>query len=285
MAQKIAIALLHGFRSQTEQFANDVHRELMDRCIPQIGTDIVLRVVDWADVLSNTEKQLLQRLSAVETLYYPQMRTFITEWIADALAYQQMPHDRRLYDCIHELFAQTMRDLARAAGENAPLCIIAHGLGSVIASNYIYDLQNAHKGLIAPNVLAQIADTPMERGETLSLFYTISSPIALWNMRYPNFGTPIAFPHPALPDHYRNLPTEWINFYDPQDVFGYPLKALNAAHWETVTEDRPINTGRVIDHLTPQSQRQYGTAKTILQPIADKVIEVWRSANQVHAAR
>jgi len=37
-----------------------------------------------------------------------------------------------------------------------------------------------------------IGNTPLERGETLTLLYTLGSPIAIWSLRYPDFGVPIA---------------------------------------------------------------------------------------------
>lgn len=285
MTRKIAVAIINGLGSQTEQFAENLCRGLLDRCNPQIGAELVLRVVNWADTLRHDEAMLRHRLGASTALHYPRMRAFISELIADGLAYQPTPGDRRLYDDIHAVFAQTLNDLARAAGADAPLCVIAHGFGSVIASNYFYDLQHPRRDLIAPAVLREIDNTPLERGETFALFFTLSSPIALWNLRYPDFGTPIAFPPPTLFDYHPDIAAAWINYYDPQDVLGYPLKALNEAYWRAVTEDRPVSTGRVIENLTPHTQAHYSSARAILDPIAHQLIETWRSVNEVQLAR
>ena len=51
--------------------------------------------------------------------------------------------------------SQTLAELAQEAGPDAPLCVIAHSLGTIIASNYLYDLQvDPVKHLIGDNVRA-----------------------------------------------------------------------------------------------------------------------------------
>ena len=49
--------------------------------------------------------------------------------------------------------------LAQEAGPDAPLCVIAHSLGTIIASNYIYDLQvDPFKHLISDAPRVMVAD-------------------------------------------------------------------------------------------------------------------------------
>ena len=48
----------------------------------------------------------------------------------------------------------------------APLCVVAHSLGTVIASNYLYDLMKRRGSFMGTRVRGQINGTPLERGET-----------------------------------------------------------------------------------------------------------------------
>jgi hypothetical protein len=278
MTRKIAVAVIHGIGSQTADFADTLIDQLTRWCSPKTGLDVVIRPVHWANVLLAEEIALITRLHAGGTLRFPLLRGFMVNFIADAVAYQVTPHDRETYDAIHAVFAAGLRDLAAAAGADAPLCIIAHSLGSIIASNYIYDLQ--HQRLLSDEVRAQMADSPLERGETLALLYTLGSPLALWSLRYHDFGKPIMFPPPQLATHCPpDMPAEWINFYDPDDVISAPLKTLNEQYADVVTEDRAVNVGGIIEQWNPLSHLRYLSDKDVVRPIADRLIAVWSALN------
>src|SRR5262249_34861522 len=156
---------------------------------------------------------------------YPTLRRFMIDFAADALAYLPIPGYRGIYDSIHAIVAQGIKTLAAKAGPEAPLCIIAHNLGTVIARNYLYYLQVfPRKKLICAPVRRAMGKTPLDKGETLAALFTMGSPLALWSLRFNNFGTPITVPSPELAAYHAALQGEWTNFYDASDVIGYPLK-------------------------------------------------------------
>ncbi len=107
----------------------------------------------------------------------------------------------------------------------------------------------------------------------------MGSLIALWSMRYPEFGKPITFPPPELHTHYPNLPYEWVNMYDPDDVVGYPLKTLNEQYRAVVTEDREVNVGNLLEQWTPISHLRYWGDMDVIHPIADQLVAVWEALN------
>ena len=47
--------------------------------------------------------------------------------------------------------------------------------------------------------------------ETLAALYTMGSPIAVWGLRFADFGTPIEFPPKALTGPHPHADTEWVN--------------------------------------------------------------------------
>jgi hypothetical protein len=282
MSQKIAVAVIHGIGKQGASFADKMIEEIHKRCRPTCGEDIVIRAVYWAPVMQKEEETLWERMLEGGLMDFVKLRRFLIDFMADALAYQPSPSDRSAYDGIHKVFADTIHTLAEEAGERAPLCIIAHSLGSVIASNYIYDLQvDAKKKLIANTVRESISATPLERGETLTLLYTLGSPIGLWSLRYTDFGKPIQVPSQQLSKHFPQLQGEWVNYYDADDVVGFPLKTLNKAYGKVVKEDRQINVGNIWGSWNPLSHLAYWTDKDVLEPIASKLIETWVKINAV----
>ncbi|MEL6495295.1 MAG: hypothetical protein AAFQ41_09250 [Cyanobacteria bacterium J06623_7] len=166
--------------------------------------------------------------------------------MGDAIAYSN-PGDNEVNRGIHEVFSQTLKSLANEAGEKAPLCIIGHSLGAVIASHYVWDLQGNNS-----QPIVSIGNTPLEKCETLNLFYTLATQIPLWAISYKDFGQPINIPAPQLSSHYPQLTGEWINFFDKDDVLGYPLQNINDDYAKVVV-DKQVNAGNFWSSWSPLS--------------------------------
>jgi hypothetical protein len=287
MAQSVAVAIVHGIGRQKKDFASPIIEQLRRRVAQKLGADpegatrFFFQPVYWAPVLQNEEDDLWSRLRKGGSLGWTGLREFMVDFAADAIAYQPIPGKRDAYDKVHAVFAEALRRLSQQAGPCAPLCVISHSLGTIIASNFFYDLQShsSEKPLIAQNVLEHLGDTPLACGETLSLFYTMGSPIALWSLRYENFGRPIEVPSRKLRGHYPKLFGEWVNFYDRADVIGYPLKELNADYRREVTSDRRVLAGGPFAFWNPLSHVAYFNDTDVLGPIAEGLAGVWRTIN------
>lgn len=297
LPQKLAVAIAHGIGLRDPDFADGMTARLKARFAQRLrgATDdpaaqLVVQPVYWAPVVQDREDTLWARLSANDPLDFVRLRRFLANYASDAIAYQRLgtpgeaayAHDS-VYDHIHAIFATALGELARQAGPRAPLCVVGYSLGSVIASNYFWDLQRHNppaKVLIAPQVEAAIdRQAPLERGETLALFYTVGSPLALWGLRYEDFGHPIAVPAPQLSDHLPGLSGEWVNFYDKDDVIGWPLRPLNDAYQHMVRADWAVPVGSLWTGWSPLAHTAYLTDRHVTDPIADKLAEVWLAVN------
>ncbi len=277
MSQKVAVAIVHGIGTQGSDFHREMAAAIEGRCREVCGGDIVIEPVYWARAMQEKEDALWGRLAGRGPMDFVRIRRLMVDFVADAMAYQPTAHDRKAYDDIHAEFAAALSRLSESAGPTAPLCIIAHSLGTVIASNFIYDLQHPQK--ISDKVQAYMADTPLDRGETLTLLYTMGSPLALWSLRFREFGQPIAVPAPLLGQHHPGLRGEWVNFYDRDDVVAFPLKELNAAYAEAVTADREVNVGGLLTSWNPMAHLEYWTDRHIIEPISDGIMAVWEAVN------
>lgn len=278
MTQKIAVAVVHGIGNQAPEFAVKLEAALQHLCKNTCGEDVVIKPVYWAPAMQKKEDALWDRLTAGGPMSFKEIRRVAIDYVADALAYQPTGDDRKTYDDIHVIYARTLRALAEEAGEKAPLCIVSHSLGTVITSNYIYDLQKPN--LISDQVRAEMSDTPLERGETLNLLYTLGSPIALWSLRYRNFGKPIAIPAPEFTNHYPDLQCAWMNYYDKDDLIGFPLRDLNPAYSRAVSADKQVNVGSILESWNPLSHTAYLDDQDVIRPIAESLITTWKTVNQ-----
>ena len=284
MTQKLAVAFLHGAGTPDEDFADDMIGKIKQGFTEKLGLEnadqeIVFEAVFWSAVFEEEEKKLLKRLQKNNDLDYLHMRRFVVEFLADAVAYQPTRQGNQNYGRANSLLAESLGNLKEKAGKYAPLCIISHSLGSVVASNYFYDLQ-FKQGNIGPKTREVASHTPIERGETLALFYTMGSPLAIWSMRYPDFGRPIHVPAPGLASIYPNVKGEWINFYDKDDVLAFPLKGLNAYYQAAVDKDVEVNVGGWATSWTPLSHSKYNTDADVITPIVDGLVKTWREVNE-----
>jgi hypothetical protein len=288
MTQKVAIAIIHGIGQQEPTFADKMSRLLKSGFAKSPGhppaADLVIHPVYWAPVLQSQEDKLRDKFRHLRKLHFKDLRRFLINYGGDIFAYQPVPEHRRIYDAVHEIFAKTLRRLATEAGETAPLCIIAHSLGTVIASNYIYDLQKDHppqKDLIGQRVREVMGaePSPLEKGETLALFYTLGSPLAVFNLRYENFDNPITFPAPRLAEHHPHLKSEWLNFYDIDDAIGFPLKVLSDSYDAVVKEDVAVNVGSPLESWSPLLHTGYWSNKDVAGRIVEGLARTWHKLN------
>ncbi|MBW4545937.1 MAG: hypothetical protein KME25_16035 [Symplocastrum torsivum CPER-KK1] len=287
MSQKITVAIIHGIGTANEDFVDETKPDkfaggiakplksrfaaLMGETLEDTDSKLKIKPVYWAPILQRPQNELWDRLEVKNLSSFFKLREFVFHSLADSIGYQITPSKRNIYDQVHEKFAETLQELAKDGDEKAPLCIIAHSLGSVIASNYIWDLQNKKANI-------EIGNTSLEKGETFALFYTFGSQIALWRLRYDDFGTPITVPSPELSKHYQNLKGEWLNFYDRDDVLGYPIKNINEEYKKVVTRDIEVKSGNFPSEWTPLSHNGYWTDSEVVEPIAQGLVNAWKSA-------
>ena len=178
----------------------------------------------WADI-TQSERQEIKNKAGATT----QMRRLAISSIGDVIAYTKRSYPENKYAVIQKRFIDTLAKLGQRVLENgdteASLTVIAHSLGTVISSDGIYDM--CHNKTLP--------------GITVDRFISMGSPIALYGLRYglDKFMQPIR-------------PKMWINFWYPQDLMAFPLKSLNEAYSEAVTEDiclSPLGCGNPINGL------------------------------------
>lgn len=90
---------------------------------------------------------------------------------------------------------------------------------------------------------------------------------------------PLSYQPPDLTRHYPAINGEWINFYDADDVIGFPLRSLNAAYLKVVKKDVPVNTGSFLISWTPLLHLEYWTDDGVLGPIARSLARAWKKIN------
>ncbi len=280
MAYKLGVLVLHGMGEQKEDFADPFVRDVRKR-LERASEAVCFEPVWWASVLQQRETDLLGRLPSPETpLDWRWLRRLVMHYLADAVAYQRVPTSdgrQNTYEEIHAVVGRSLhrlRDQLRRGAppdaREAPLVVVAHSLGSHIASNYLWDLQHPRPD----NFTKPVADNPFERAETLAGMVTFGCNIPLFTLAHKEL-VPIDFPSPTLAEHFPPgtqadrlaKAARWQNFYDKDDVLGYPLQGLSPQYGQRV-EDRAINSGNPLTHWNPLSHNEYWSDNDVIEPVA-----------------
>lgn len=283
MTQKIGIIIIHGAGTPTEDFAAEMIVRITKGFRKRLSIDdaeqeLVFEPIFWSSIFELEQRELWEKVREGTNLNYHWLRRFVIDFMGDAIAYQPTVLGNQNYDNVHSLVAESISKLRKRIGPDAPLCVISHSLGSVVAGNYFYDLQYNREN-IGSKTKENYSHTPIEQCETLTLFYTLGSPIALWSLRYTDYGAPITVPARRIQEKYPAIQGEWLNFYDKDDVLAYPLKAINTAYKDAVTEDVPVNSGGLLTSWNPLSHNQYDTDDEVISRIVDGLVRTWKVIN------
>jgi hypothetical protein len=280
MGFKIGVLLIHGIGNQDAAYADHTIEELKQR-VRRLGSDdreICFEPVWWAPILAEKETTLLRAMSDGHDLDWMALRRFVVQTLADAIAYQDTPEagpdQINVYHRVHRAIRDKLRDLrdririgADPAAPEAPLMVIAHSLGCHMVSNCIWDVQSP-----------RCADPPanaFERFGTLAAMITFGCNIPLFTLAYTNLE-PIHFPTPGIDQLFPGASaadvaavTQWLNFYDPDDVLGYPMRPLDPKYAATVSRDIAINAGGLLRSWNPASHTAYWTDNDVTKPTAE----------------
>lgn len=265
MNKKIGVLLIHGMGEHPDDFGHDTIQLLRNRLSGKglNRDDLAWESVYWEPVLSDRERQLWVDLSAKNDLNWVKMRRFLVNAFGSSSAYQlTQGQSGETYQKIHDLVHQSLLALrSRLRDEDKPVVVVAHSLGSLIMSNYIWDRQQGRDR-------ERYGATAFERMETLAGFVTFGSTIPLFTLGHREIVS-IEFPPAALPERLKSA-ARWINLYDPGDVLGWPLKPLSRSYGQAVSEDLEINVENILTSWNPASHAAaYWSDQSFIKPVAN----------------
>jgi hypothetical protein len=250
--------------STSPDFAERMIGELNGR-VKELKKDpglIAWRPAYWQDILEQRELKYLRDAKRTGDLDAVRLRRFVVTAFGDAVAYQQVDvATNTAYKKIHERVREATTDLYvnQLNSESKPLVVMAHSLGCHIMSNYIWDMQHASEGDV-------VGLSSLEKMRTLAGMITFGCNIPLFTFAYAKVE-PIEFPARQLSDEFKKK-AKWLNYYDPDDILGYPLRSINAAYKKVVTKDIAVNVGGIFTSWNPVSHTRYWTDDDFTKPVA-----------------
>src|SRR5262245_7591893 len=270
MSMKLAVAIMHGIGTQSENFAEPTISSLSDRLagLGKDPDDVAWARLYWADILRDRQEDYLAAARARYPMDWNRVRNLVVDGLGDAAAYQFVQGEpsgtyrtihNRIRELIHQLY---VGDLGR---QPVPLVVLAHSLGSHIVSSYIWDSQHGYE------TGAGSGSSEFERMEWLACMVTFGSNIPLFTFAYDKL-VPIKVPGSRLPPA-AVVSKRSLNFYDQDDVLGYPLSPISPEYADVVDGDIEINVGGFAASGTPLSHNGYWMDNDFLTPVSRLLAE------------
>ena len=129
-----------------------------------------------------------------------------------------------------------------------------------IMSNYVWDIQQ--------NPNQRLSD--FENMKHLAGLVTFGCNIPLFTFAHTN-PQPIAFPGDNLSATQKGN-AKWLNFYDEDDVLGYPLRQISDGY-KGLVKDKHVNSGGLLTSWNPLSHNGYWTDNDVTKPAANLIVK------------
>lgn len=259
--KKLILLVIPGIGTKEKGFSKSLESDLRAFTNQEVSRHLEIietRPFSVTDVDKN-QKDLLDRLSVANKLGgILSMRQFVIEAFGDGVTFErdaQSPNSN--YKRIHHYIKNEIEKVNESKEEGDVFVILAASMGAHILSTYIWDAD--HKKGIFEN------ETPTDQQRLKNLDYLVTI-----GCNIPLFVSGLAEDQIIAIDK-RNENFKWDNYYDRDDVLGWPLKQLSPSYGELVT-DYEINSGLYIG-----SHTRYWDDNDFTKPFSRSLNECWKN--------
>lgn len=269
----IGILVLHGMGDHDDDFDNEFKRKVKKK----LSLNEWEHIKAWESVVYGQEIQIRQErmLAAMrnfQDLDWNTVRKFFISSFSDATTYlfTNVPTGvRPAYNIVHDRVYHHINQLYSQLGDNVPIVIVAYSLGAMVISNYIWDAQRA--SLSDPNIPkkgiwqeTQYLLNEKTKLQNAKLLITCGCNIPLFLSGLYNENQPIKPIEKPNPDF------KWFNYYDNDDILGWPLSPLSDAYDKLVI-DRQIRVGNVFTGWNPGSHSSYFNDNDFVERVIENI--------------
>ncbi|MGB2079921.1 MAG: hypothetical protein ACPHV3_09040, partial [Vibrio sp.] len=237
----------------------------LSQALGDVWQRVSFQPVLYAPILQQAQDDLWQRMLDEPTnqLRAKTIRRFLLDGLSDAASLENSAsRDPRQYIAVQMLIYQALEQAFIALGhQEKPVIIVAHSLGAQVVSNYLWDAQK-NLQLFAQQMNL---DSPLDRFTRLkscARLITTGCNIPLF-VGGLNELTCFKPPNPKF---------VWDNYYDADDVLGWPIAQLSASY-QAVVADHPVRVGNFLTGWNPLSHNGYWTSSNVYQPIVRAILQ------------
>lgn len=269
MAKTVALVTIHGMGDTDKDYYADFYDEIRDRVDPAVWDKTIFRSIYYQDELQHQQQDIFNRMRT--EIDWKKLRKFLLFGFSDAASIEhRKSDDDSAYFRVQMKILEALDAVWLDAGEQpVPVILLAQSLGCQVVSNYIWD---AKPGFLPPaGVWAYDLGDGVDEGSPRDLFRRLRSLERLYTTGC-NIPIFVAGHKRIVAISRPNNNFEWHNFYDEDDVLGWPLQPLSPSYRRLVN-DIPVNAGggvfgTVFKSWNPFSHGQYWTDGEVLRPLA-----------------
>lgn len=275
MPKTIALITIHGM-GDTER---DYYTEFYDAIKKSLGKTtwdkVAFKPIYYQDIVQGNEEAIFNRMR--DQIDWMKLRKFLLYGFSDAasLEYKKDAADSP-YFLTQKTIMQSMDEIFENSGQQElPVIVVAQSLGCQVISSYIWDAtpgRQATNGIWSKDLNdGTTTGSPKDkfrRMRSLQRLYTTGCNIPIFVSGHKKIEA-ISPPNNSF---------KWHNFFDQDDVLGWPLKPLSESYDELV-EDIPINAsggaiGTIIKSWNPFSHGQYWTDSEVIGHISSSIKQI-----------
>ena len=276
--KKVALITLHGMGITAPGYVDELSQDLAHRLGPAFDA-LHIGAVYYKGLLLANEQRVWNSLG--RQVRWDGLRQFLLYGFADAAGLEsaKMLHGS-VYTMAQARFARALFLARQAMGHDGPVVVLAQSLGGHVMSCYFWDAQGELHGNKAnvgiwqdiqqfrPEISGAQpltdADIGFLRGSSISQVLTTGCNIPIFVAAHAA--------QEILPMQ-PNTHFTWRNYYDKDDVLGWPLAELSEQYRAAVT-DVTVNAGGglfgwIARSWNPLSHLQYWRDDEVLDPLTD----------------
>lgn len=272
MSKSIALMTIHGMGDTERDYYTEFYGKIKKSLGKTYWDKVIFKNLYYQDILQGNQEIIFNRMR--DQIDWMKLRKFLLFGFSDAgsLEYKKDAIDSP-YFLTQKMILQNMDEIFEESEEKEiPVIIIAQSLGCQVISNYIWDSDPNHKatnGIWHPELNDGIeqgtAKDNFRRMRTLQRLYTTGCNIPIFVSGHKKIEA-ISPPSKSF---------KWHNFFDEDDVLGWPLKPLSPSY-DLLVEDISINAssgffGAITKSWNPFSHDQYWADKKIIEHIASSI--------------
>lgn len=268
MTKSIALITIHGM-GDTER---DYYVEFYDKIKQVVGNNIwdkiIFKPLYYQDILQNNQQIIFNKMR--DQIDWMKLRKFLLYGFSDAasLEYKKDAGDSP-YFLTQKMIMEAMDEIFDESGKQPiPVIVLAQSLGCQVMSSYIWDATPSQHPSVGIWKNSQADDSALDnfrRMRSLQCFYTTGCNIPIFvsgHKKIEAITPPLAT-------------FKWYNFFDEDDVLGWPLKPLSPSY-DKIVEDISINAGggiigTIAKSWNPLSHKQYWTDDVVIEHIASTI--------------
>ncbi len=258
----VALITLHGMGETDPEYYQPLVERLIDRLGENIwNTKVVFEPVYYDDVLQTNQKRLWENMDKLYSLRWDSLRRFLLYGLSDAatLEYSARQIDG-LYFVVQEKIKQSFeKAFAQLASQRRPVIVLAASLGCQVFSNYVWDIQH-QKGIFKEKIWTDSDKDSFLKLNSLRYFITTGCNIPIF---VGGLDKPTCFQKP-------NSYFQWHNYFDPDDVLGWPLTPLDQSYPDCNITEHPVEVGGLLTS-TPFSHVAYWKNEHIIREISRRI--------------